>query len=182
MKKVIALAAALVISSLAMADSVTLESGRVRVTNGADQQQVKVQVKHDFDKNLAGDVSFTQTQTDVTNALSNRIEFGLIPTVGLGPVTGYTRVALGQKTSNTQAFGYYSIEPGVSAPVGPVVVKAGIRWRSATDSVVNGDQTHTKRIGVSYALTKTDAIGLQHDRMRGDNTQNITAVNYTHSF
>jgi hypothetical protein len=181
MKKVIVLAA-LAISSLVMADSVTLQSARVRVVDAADQQQVKLQVKHDFTKNLAGDFSITQTQTDVSNALGNRIEAGLTPTLGLGPVTGYTRVALGQKTSNTQAFGYYSIEPGVSAPVGPVVIKAGIRWRSATDSVVNNDQTHTKRIGVSYRLTKTDTIGLKYDRVRGDATPNVTAVNYTHSF
>lgn len=181
MKKIIAIAV-LSASTLAFADSVTLESSKVRVVDGQDQQQVKLSVKHDFTKSLTGDVSITQTQTDVTNALGNRVEAGLTPSFGVAGLNAYTRVAVGQKFSNTTAFAYYSIEPGVSLPVGPVVVKAGYRFRSAIDTGMNADTTHTQRVGVSYALSKSDSIGINYDRMRGDAQQNITAVNYTHGF
>ena len=181
MKKIIAIVA-LTVSGLAFADSVTLESAKVRVVDGQDQKQLKLSVKHDFTKNLTGDVSITQTQTDVTNAIGNRLEAGLTPSFQVLGLKSYTRVAVGQKTNNTTAFAYYSVEPGVSAPVGPVVVKAGFRFRSAIDTGMNADTTRTQRIGVSYPLSKSDAIGVNYDRMRGDTQQNVTAVNYTHSF
>ena len=188
MKKIIAtlalaLALALTISATAFADSVTVERQAVNNITVADQTTYQLTVKHDLNKMLAIDLGTANTQTVGTHALSTRIEAGLIATAPtVGKVTGYVRGAVGEKYTNTGNFAYYSIEPGVSMPVGPVVVKAGYRYRSATDSVLNGDQTHTARVGVSYALTKNDTVGIGYDRVRGDSTQNVTKVNYSRSF
>lgn len=181
MKKIIAILS-LAVSGLAMADSVTLQTTHVNNVGSAGQQQLALNVKHDFTSSLSGDVVFTQTQTDGTNALSNRLETGLTQTFPVLGLKGYTRVAVGEKYSNTTAFGYYVVEPGVSMPVGPTTVKVGVRYRSATDSGLNNDQTHTNRVSVSYPLGKSDSIAVGYDRVRGDNNQKVAAVSYTHGF
>ena len=131
---------------------------------------------------FAADVSFANAQTDGTNALSTRLEAGLTGTMPVGPVNVYTRAATGEKYTNTTSFGYYSIEPGVAVPFGALTAKVGYRYRSAYDSDVNNDQTHTMRYSLSYALSRADTIGVRYDRVKGDNDQKITAVTYTRSF
>lgn len=183
MKKIFAILALALSSSVFAGDSATVEYQNLNTNGGADQKNVGLTVKHEFSKSIAGDIGASSTVTEGTNALSTRMEAGATYSapVGFG-LTGYVRGALGQKFTNTTDFTYYVIEPGVSAPVGPVTVKAGVRYRSATDSTAYNDQTHTARIGVSYALNKQDAIGLRYDRVRGDAVQNVTAINYTRSF
>lgn len=182
MKKLIAIGAMIAATS-AMADSVTTEYQRVNVLGtGADQSLFLLGYKHDFNTNLAGDISISNTITEGTNTVGARFEAGVTPAYKLGPVTAYTRVAVGEKTSSGAQFTYYSVEPGVTIPLtGALSAKVGYRWRSAVDTA-NGDQTHTQRVGLSYALSKVDTIGIRYDRMRGDFTQNSTAVNYTRSF
>jgi hypothetical protein len=182
MKKILAILA-LAVAGSAFADSVSIERQNVNNVTGADQGTTQVSVKHDFNKMFAGDITFNNTQTDGTNALSTRIEAGVTATAPLiGSVNGYTRVGYGLKYSNTADFGYYSIEPGVSMPIGPFTAKAGVRYRSATNPSVNNDQTHTARASLSYALTKNDSVAVGYDRVRGDNDQKITKVSYTHNF
>jgi hypothetical protein len=139
--------------------------------------------KKDLVKNLVGDVYMSTTQGEETKKLGARLELGLTPTVPLfGDVSAYTRVALGSKYSNTGDNNYYVVEPGVQFPItGALSAKVGYRWRSAT-SAVNGDQTHTTRFGLNYALTKVDTIGVRYDRQRGDTDQNNLAFNYVRSF
>ena len=182
MKKIIAILA-MAFTASAFADSVTIERQAVNNIGSADQTTYALTIKHELNKMFALDVGSTNTQATGTNALSTRLEAGVTATAPItGTVTGYVRGAVGEKYSNTSNFAYYSVEPGVSMPVGPVIVKAGYRYRSASDSNLNGDQTHTARLGVSYALTKNDTVGIGYDRVRGDNTQNVTKVNYTRSF
>lgn len=182
MKKIFAILA-MVAATSAMADSATVEYQNVNNIGAVDQKTGVVVVRHDFNSTFTGDVQFSNTQTNESNALSTRLEAGLTATQPLvGSVSGYVRAAGGQKFTNTVASGYYSVEPGVSMPVtGALSAKVGIRLRQATSDTVN-DTTHTVRAGVSYALNKNDAVGLRFDRVRGDNTQNITALNYTRSF
>jgi len=183
MKKIFAILA-LAITSTAFAASVTVEAQDVNNKTGNDQTTIGLGVKHNFTNTFAGDISFSNTQTNSTNALGTRLEAGVTGTVPLfGSVSGYTRVALGEKYSNTTSYSYYSIEPGVSMPVGPVTVKVGYRFRDAVDNGVNtSEETGTARLGVSYALTKNDSIGLGYDRVRGDSDQKIVKVSYTRGF
>ena len=132
---------------------------------------------------MAGDVLISNAVTDNTNALSTRIEAGATVTAPLyGIVNGYSRVALGQKYSNTTNFTYYSIEPGVAVPFGPVTAKVGWRYRTADDSGTNSDQTHTMRYTLAYAVTKLDTVAVRYDRVNGDNNQKIWTVNYARGF
>ena len=180
MKKILAILAVAISGTAFAADSVTVESQRINNASAAAQQQYVLGVKKQF-SGFAGDLAFSNAQTEGTNALSTRIEAGA--TVA-GPVGLYARVATGQKYSNTADFSYYSVEPGIAVAVPGVAgltAKAGFRWRSAYDSA-NNDQTHTARYSLAYAVSKNDAVAVKYDRVNGDSNQKIVAVAYTRGF
>ena len=180
MKKILAILAVAISGTAFAADSVTVESQRINNAGAAAQQQYVLGVKKQF-SGFAGDLAFSNAQTEGTNALSTRIEAGA--TVA-GPVGLYARVATGQKYSNTADFSYYSIEPGIAVAVPGVAgltAKAGFRWRSAYDSA-NNDQTHTARYSLAYAVSKNDTVAVKYDRVNGDSNQKIVAVAYTRGF
>ena len=182
MKKILAILA-MAIAGSSFAGSITVEGRKIDNNSSADQTQYKLTVKEKITKSLDGDLSFSNTVTDGTGALSTRIEGGVTGTTQqVGPVAGYVRVAAGQKFSNTGDFSYYSIEPGVLIPMGNFTGKIGYRYRSAFDSSANGDQTNTWRAGVSYAVTKKDAVNVRFDSVSGDSNQKIWAVGYTRGF
>ena len=180
MKKILAILAVAISGTAFAADSVTVESQRINNAGAAAQQQYVLGVKKQF-SGFAGDLAFSNAQTEGTNALSTRIEAGA--TVA-GPVGLYARVATGQKYSNTADFSYYSIEPGIAVAVPGVAgltAKAGFRWRSAYDSA-NNDQTHTARYSLAYAVSKIDTVAVKYDRVNGDSNQKIVSVAYTRGF
>jgi hypothetical protein len=182
MKKLLAILA-MATAGTVFAGSFTVEGQKIDNLTGADQKQYSLSVKENITKEIAGDVSFSNTTTDSTGALTTRLEGGLTGlTQQVGPVIGYVRAAVGQRYSNTADFSYYSVEPGVLIPIGNFTGKIGYRYRSAFDSTANGDQTNTWRAGLSYALTKQDTVGVRYDQMRGDSKQNVVAVNYTRGF
>jgi len=183
MKKILAIMA-LAVTGLAFAgDTVTLEGQHVNNVGSNAQQTYVLGVKKEINSNFAADVAFSNTQTENTNALTTRLEAGGTVTAPIyGIVNGYTRVALGQKYSNTTSFTYYSVEPGVTVPFGPLTAKVGWRYRTADDSGTNNDQTHTMRYGVSYAVTKLDTVGVRYDRVKGDSDQKVWVVNYSRGF
>lgn len=181
MKKIFAILA-LAISGTAFANSFTVESQNVNNVSSADQQTLQLVVRHNFNNTFTGDIAFGNTVTEGTNALGTRLEAGVTATAPLfGSVKGYTRVSYGSKYSNTADFAYYSIEPGVSMPVGPFTARLGWRYRSAVESV-NNDQTHTARASLAYALTKNDSIGIGYDRVTGDSDQKTVRLSYTRGF
>lgn len=180
MKKILAILT-LAFAGSAFATSVSFQYQNIDNKVSKNQDTLSVSVKHSLTKSVTGDVLFSNTKAGKNGTLSNRIETGLTASAPLGPVTGYTRVALGEKISSSNMITYYSIEPGITAPVGPFRARLGYRWRSATNSN-EGDQTRTIRTGLTYPLTKVDAVGVRYDHVRGDNTQNIVALNYTRTF
>jgi hypothetical protein len=163
------------------ADSFTVEGQHINNAGAAAQQQYVLGVKKEF-SGFAGDLAFSNAQTEGTNALSTRLEAGA--TVN-GPVGLYARAAVGQKYTNTTDFTYYSVEPGIAVAVPGVAgltAKVGYRFRSAFDSTQNNDQTHTARYSLAYALSKEDTVALKYDRVNGDNNQKVVAVAYTRGF
>ena len=143
-------------------------------------------VRGNITPNFSSHFQVSNTQTNNTNAISNRLEAGVTAQAKLlGPVSGYTTVAVGSMHKATGNFAYYSVEPGLSAPLGStgLTAKVGYRYRSAMqDASLNADTTQTVRAGISYAFTKQDAIGVRYDKVTGDSKQNVVAVNYTRSF
>lgn len=183
MKKIL-LALLMVASTSAFADKFVLEQARAEETNGtpgADTLYVKGII--DVSKDLALDASLQATQADSGGKVSSRYDIGINPKFDLvGPVRGYTRLSVGSKVSSSGNFTFYAVEPGITMPLGGnFSTQVGYRFRNAFDTN-NNDTTHTLRAGVTYELTKKDAIGVRFDRMRGDQNQNIWNVNYVRSF
>jgi len=165
------------------ADKFVVEKARAEEATsgpGADTWYVKGIV--DVDKNLALDASLQTTKVDNLNKISARYDVGVNPKFDLGPFRGYLRVSVGEKIATTGNFGFYAVEPGISAPLGNgFSTSIGYRFRNAFNTS-NNDTTHTLRAGVNYEFTKKDAVGVRLDRMRGDQNQNIWNVNYVRSF
>jgi hypothetical protein len=183
MKKIV-IASLLALAGTAFAASVTLE-GQDQLGDKGTKNSVNYQlsVKENINKTFAVDVAFTNYQQHQTEALSTRMETGVTGSFPMGPVGVYTRVAVGEKYNNTGNFAYYSIEPGVTYTVGAVTAKVGYRYRTAmVNPNVSNDTTDTSRFGLSYALTKKDAVGLRFDRVIGDSTNHSYNLNYTRSF
>ena len=181
MKKIFAIMALAITGTAFAADSFTVEGQHINNAGAAAQQQYVLGVKKEFG-GFAGDLAFSNAQTEGTNALSTRLEAGA--TVN-GPMGLYARAAVGQKYSNTTDFTYYSVEPGIAVAVpglSGLTAKVGYRFRSAFDSTQNNDQTHTARYALSYALSKDDTITAKYDRVNGDNNQKVVGVAYTRGF
>lgn len=182
MKKLF-ITACLAISTVAFADSVTLSYQSVDNLTKADQYRIGMNYSRPLNRNWTGDVNFNNQHTEGTDALSStRIETGLTYTARSLPLPLYVRAAVGQKFSSSGAFEYYSIEPGVRFPVGPVTVRLGYRWRTSFNPTVNNDQTHTTLLSVRYLVSAHDSVGVGYNRTTGDNQQNVISVNYTRNF
>lgn len=183
MKKILA-TMLLALSASAFAGSATIEFQDQDGKGGSPTQNtLALTVRENITKNLVGDVAISGTQTDGTKAFGSRIEGGVTGNYAVAGLGLYTRLALGEKYSNGANSSYYSVEPGVKAPIGKTGLTAqlGYRYRTAFDSSV-ADTTRTVRAGLAYALTKNDTIGVRYDQMRGDTKQNVVAVNYTRGF
>ena len=187
MKKILAILA-MAVSTGAFAATATVEYQNADGVQNTptNQEQISLSVKEEINKNFAGDVSISNkwNNSSTSNALnSSRVEGGLTGTVPLvANVSGYTRVAVGQKFTTTTNYSYYSVEPGVSLPLGAGFTgKVGYRFRSAFDAG-NNDTTRTARALVTYQINKDNTVGVGYDSQRGDSNQNIVRVNYTRGF
>ena len=186
MKKILAGLVALTLSGMVFAGSVTIEGAAINTIGGNDQRNTNFTLSESINSTFSVHTQLSSTQTDNTNAVSTRLEVGGTATVPLyGPVLGYTKVAYGEKYSTSGQFQYYSVEPGVSAPIGNtgLTAKVGYRFRTAvSDPNVNKDTTQTVRVGVAYAINKEHAVGFRFDKITGDSRQDGYNVFYTRSF
>jgi hypothetical protein len=184
MKKFLAVILSLT-AATAFAGSATVEYTDAKgVDGGGNSGQYLLQFKENVTKNVAVDVKMTTQQADGTKAVTSRVEGGVTGSVALAPslpFSVYTRVGLGQKYKAGQDFTYYTVEPGVQAPVGPFMAKVGYQYRAATDSAI-ADTTKMWRAGLTYPLTRVDAVGVRYDRMRGDTNANSWNLAYTRNF
>jgi hypothetical protein len=186
MKK-IATILSLAASTAAFAGSVSIEGATLDTQDGADQRNVNITVSENIAKSVAAHVQLSSTQTDVTNAVSTRVEAGVTATANMfGIADGYARVTLGQKysTAGTGNFTYYSVEPGVSVPLSANwTARVGYRYRTAVvDAVAKQDTTETARVGMAYQLSRTDSVAFRYDLVTGDAKQNAYNLSYTRSF
>lgn len=184
MKKILAILAITTSGSL-FAATATLEYQNQTGVNGtANSNLYQLSVREDINKNFAGDVVLNTASKDSTGAVSSsRAEAGLTGKTTLGFVSPYMRLATGEKFTSTTNFAYYSVEPGVTAPIGNtgLTARLGYRFRSAYDTS-NLDTTRTARVGISYDVTPKDRLGVRYDSVRGDSNQNSWAFNYTRGF
>ena len=151
----------------------------------ASQTVYEIGVKESINKNFAGDIAVKNYRTNNTDILSTRYEAGLTGSVPVGPVSAYTRVAVGEQFVNgSGGTSYYSVEPGVTALIPGVKglgLSLGYRFQDAFADNKN-DTTRTWRSKLGYDLTKTSTVYVGYDQQRGDSQQNITKVGYIHRF
>jgi len=182
MKKIIAILVSTFVVGSAMAASVSLEDQFQSGDNGAaDSHNYSVTIKESVTKNITADIAATQ-YVSPTDSLSTRAEVGGTYSHPVGPVGVYTRVAVGNKFTGSTDFGYYSVEPGVTAALGSgVSAKLGYRYRTAFDNTIS-DKTNTVRATVAYDLTKKDQIGVRYDKQYGDSQSHTVNLIYTRGF
>ena len=184
MKKILAIIS-IALSGAAFAGSVTVEGAKINTIGGNDQMNSNFTLSESINNTFSVHTQLSSTQTDNTNAVSTRFEVGGTATAPLfGPVSGYTKVAVGQKYSTSGQFTYYSIEPGVTMPLSSsLTAKVGYRFRTAAENAnKNNDTTDTVRVGLTYAIDKVRAVGVRYDRITGDSRQDGYNVFYSHSF
>lgn len=185
MKKILAILA-MAISGSVYAASATVEyQDQTGVKGTANSALYQLSISENINKNFAGGISMSYGIKDATGAVSaTRTEASLTGKTTFGIFSPYTRVGVGQKFTSTTNYSYYSVEPGVTALLGNtgLTARLGYRYRTAFDSTANADTTDTWRLGMSYALTKQDTVGVRYDQIRGDSNQNNVAFNYTRRF
>jgi opacity protein-like surface antigen len=182
MKKIVIATLALM-SSLAFAGTATIEGSKVNgLEGGKDAVQSNFNISEDVSKNFRVHAQLLSQQTDTTNAVSTRLEVGgTYSTPIYGRVSGYTRVAIGERFNSVGHFTYYSIEPGLSMPLSPsLTARVGYRYRTAES--INKDTTDTVRVGLTYALNKQHAVGFRFDRQSGDTRSDSYNFFVTRSF
>jgi opacity protein-like surface antigen len=185
MKKILAILA-MAISGSVYAASATIEYQDQTGVNGTtDSSLYLLSVSENINKNFVGGITMNYGAKDSTGSVSNsRIEGSVTGRTTLGFFSPYMRLGVGQKFTTTTNYSYYSVEPGVAAPLGNtgLTARLGYRYRTAFDSTANSDTTNTWRLGLSYAVTKQDTVGVRYDQVRGDTNQNNWAFNYTRNF
>lgn len=186
MKKIILASILATMAGLASAQtSVTLGGSVVESdVNGQKTDRTSFTVRTGIGYGLVGDVGVINSQNQTTNTTSVRQELGLSGTVfTAGAFSANVRGGLGLKTvSGSNATEYYSIEPGVNIKVTEALTaRVAYRYRDAFSSGV-ADRSDTARLGLSYALTKKDTIGLGYDVVKKDGAETATTFSYTRSF
>ena len=185
MKKILAILV-MAISGSVYAASATVEyQDQTGVKGTTNSSLYLLSVSENINKNFSAAITSNFGAKDSTGAVSNsRIEGSVTGRTKIGFFNPYVRLGVGEKFTTTTNYAYYSAEPGVTAPVGNtgLTARLGNRNRSAFDATAKSDTTNTWRLGLSYAVTKQDTIGVRYDQVRGDTNQNNLAFNYTRNF
>lgn len=183
MKKILAIMA-LAMSTAAFAGSATVEYSSGNGQNAtADTNAVKLSVREHIGNSFAVDASLATEQAKDTKTLASKAEIGGSYFMPLASgFSGYVRGGLGKVFVNGADAAYYNVEPGVSYAFNDKLsTRFGYQYQNGTSSD-NTLQTRAFRLGATYWVTKTDAIGVRYDRVRGDTEQNVVAVNYSRAF
>ena len=103
-----------------------------------------------------------------TQKLSNRFETGATWEQKIPFVTVGVRGAVGEKFTEGDNFGYWSVEPSVAyAVTDDVSVKGSWRYRDSFDSD-RTDQTNTYKVGVDYKYASNITLGASLGHTTGD--------------
>lgn len=185
MNKSIFMVAMTFASLSAYAGTVTVEVQDMESKRGvSDMRAMILTVTDNITKNVSGLVTVTGVKVDSTQAVSNRIEAGLM--VRSETVPGLAlRVALGERYTGRTNYSTYYVNPSYAKSIGNTgfVGSVGWRFREALDSdFKNIDQTRSWRFGLAYNINKTNQIGVAYYKVDGTIEQNSVGLNYTRRF
>lgn len=180
MKQLVAIATFLVAGTAFAGSFGSVEYGYQDIKSGGSSDSVKVMLGTDLTNNLKIDVGNQVKSNDNTGDNGNRLESGLTLHTTAGIVAPYVRVALGQKYTTNENYGYWSAEPGIkfATPIANLSGKLGWRYRDAMDNSMHStDMTKSWKAGLEYQLTSKYSVGVNYDRVRGDSQYDSYNVN-----
>jgi opacity protein-like surface antigen len=117
-------------------------------------------------------------------SVSNGVEVRARQNFTAGPLTPYLGGRVGQRLKSDESFTHYAVDVGVKFPiVGALSGDVGYRYRNAFDTA-NTFESNRYHATASYAVTKTDSIGVRYSRAYGDSGEekNTVRVSWTHNF
>jgi len=169
------------------AQSVTIDGQNSKPNAGGNESnQLTLAVKAPVTKLLSIDGGISNQITDNTYKQTTRYEAGLTAQAPVaGPVDLYGRGAIGQKSiSGAEGFAYWSTEVGAiwHTPLAGLDAKVGYRYREAFAGESKLDTTNTFRYALSYAVTKSDTLGVRYDVVNGDGANKTTGLFYSRKF
>ncbi len=119
-----------------------------------------------------------------TGSVGSGLELRARHNFSVAGVTPWAGVRLGQKLGTNESFSHYAVEGGVKFPiVGALSGDVGVRYRNAFSSG-HAFQSTRYHVMASYAVTKSDSVGLRYSQAYGDSGEekNAYRVTYTHNF
>ena len=96
---------------------------------------------------------------------------------------GSARKTTQPKKTNTKAFNFWAITPGLKYKIDDKwSIKGGVRFRDAFDSDKYRDYTKTYKAGIGYKLSKDTSVSIGLKRKVGDSEYNAIGLGYGVSF
>jgi hypothetical protein len=185
------LLAGMFVSTAAFAGAqITFEGEYEHVTNktNADVTGLNIIPAYKFDEGFLKGVTLdlkAQLQDKVDSHtpgqnIEPRVKYEL--PIGITGLTAWGRVGLGEKITNGDNFGYYTIEPGLTYGVtDKIKLSVSDRYRDAFASG-KAYQTNTVYVGGAYKATDVDTIGLKVYEKYEDTHSTGVELGYTRSF
>lgn len=148
---------------------IKLEAAHYNYTNGHnDKNGFNLTVGREVAPGIKLDIKEEARVEENSQKLSNRFETGAqIDDTWLGLGISL-RGAIGEKFTEGDNFGYWSVEPGLAYAVNDHwTIKGSWRYRNSFDSE-NNDQTNTYKIGFDYKYASNVTLGASLGRSNGD--------------
>lgn len=117
-------------------------------------------------------------------SISNGVEVRARQGFKVAGVNPYFGVRLGQKLKSDDSFTHYAFDGGVKFPIiGAVSGDVGVRYRNAFDTVNAAESTRYHAM-LSYAIDKSNSVGIRYSQAFGDISEekNAYRLTYTRSF
>jgi hypothetical protein len=183
MKKVL-LSVLLLLSSYAMADSVSVGAGSTNNSNETKSQSFNIKYIHDLDRTIDVDILANNLRNTTTQILQTQYETGirykLLVNKNFIP---YVRTSLGTlENSGKTSLNYVGLETGIIAR--PLANDLFVRADYTAMTSLNYDNfdMNLTRAWIGYDLTKQDSVSVRKDWMNGSISFNALYMFYTRKF
>ncbi len=190
MKKTIATAVLLTASSAALANYGAFGGAGYSYYDGfgknsnTDANAYTVQLGTKINNNLSVDGLTEFKDFTDSNAIGNRLEFGITPHMPVYDNFGvYGRLAIGQNWFSdiaTTDFTYGSVEPGAFYNFGQGTVNLGYRFRDSFDNIPY--ETNSLVMGGEYKFDAINSVTGGYQYMSGDEEFNVFSIGYRANF
>ena len=135
-----------------------------------------------IDKTWELSAQFRASQAEWGNgSLTNGVEARVARLFTVGELKPYVGLRLGQAIKAAEDFSHYSVVVGTKFPIaGALSGDVGYRYKNAFSTT--GQETNRPHLGLNYALTKNDSVGVRFARSFGDEEKEQWRMTYTRSF